>query len=130
MNARVLLVCADDPRRRLLEDLLADLRPVVRTLGVKAADVPWSGPAPDLLVIGAFGRTALAAELARVALAAEPNLSVLAVDEAENWPEALLHRAGVSVVALGARGGLAAARERLLERRALLREVSSRREAP
>jgi len=130
MSTRVLLVCAEDPRRRVLEDLLAELRPVCRKLGSEAADVPWSGPPPDLLVIGAFGRTAVAAELARVALAAEPNLSVLVVDEAENWPEALLHRPGVAVVSLGARGGLAAARERLLERRALLREVASRREAP
>lgn len=130
MSARVLLVCAEDPRRRVLEDVLADLRPVVRALQEGVADVPWSGPAPDLLVIGAFGRTAVAAELTRTSLAAEPNLSVLAVDEAENWPEALLHRPGVAVVALGARGGLQAARERLLERRALLREVASRRDAP
>ena len=130
MSARVLLVCVEDPRRRVLEDLLADLRPVVRPLTATAADVPWSGPAPDLLVLGAFGRTALAAELALTALNAEPNLSVLVVDEPENWPEALLHRSGVAVVGLGARGGLLAARERLLERRALLREVAARRDAP
>lgn len=130
MSARILLVCAEDPRRRMLEDLLADQRPVGRKLVETPADVPWNGPAPDLLVIGAFGRTALAAELVRVALAAEPNLSVLVVDEAANWPEALLNRPGVAVVTLGARGGLQAARERLLERRALLREVASRRGAP
>jgi len=71
MSARVLLVCVEDPRRRVLEDLLADLRPVVRLLTATPADVPWSGPAPDLLVLGAFGRTALAAELALTALNAE-----------------------------------------------------------
>lgn len=130
MSARVLLVAAADPRRRVLEDLLADQRTVVRELPRGAADVPWSGPAPDLLVVGAFGRTADAAALVRVALAAEQNLSVLVVDEAANWPEALLYRPGVAVTALGPRGGLLAARERLLERRALLREVAARRDDP
>ena len=130
MSPRLLLVCAEDPRRRMLEDLLADQRPVGRKLEQVGADVPWSGPPPDVLVIGAFGRTALAAEMTRTALAAEPNLSVLVVDEAENWPEALLNRPGVAVVDLHARGGLLAALERLLERRALLREVAARREAP
>jgi DNA-binding NtrC family response regulator len=130
MSARILLVASPDPRRRVLEDLLADQRTVVRELASGAADVPWAGPAPDLLVVGAFGRTADAAELVRVALAAEPNLSVLVVDDAANWPEALLHRAGVAVADLGARGGLLAARERLLERRSLLREVAARRLDP
>jgi DNA-binding NtrC family response regulator len=130
MSARILLVAASDPRRRVLEDLLADGRTVVRELSAGAVDVPWSGPAPDLLVVGAFGRTADAAELVRVALAAEPNLSILVVDEALNWPEALLNRPGVAVTELGPRGGLQAARERLLERRALLREVAARRLDP
>ncbi|MGQ0554312.1 MAG: helix-turn-helix domain-containing protein [Planctomycetota bacterium] len=130
MSARILLMCASDPRRRLLEDLLADARTVVRPLGSGAADVPWSGPAPDLLVLGAFGRTGDAVAVAQVALAAEANLSVLVVDEAENWPQALLGRAGLAVVSLQARGGFQAARERLLERRRLLREVADRRTEP
>jgi DNA-binding NtrC family response regulator len=130
MSARILLISADDPRRRVLEDLLADSRTVVRALSGGQGDVPWSGPAPDLLVVGAFGRTGEAAELVRVALAAEPELSILVVDDAANWPEALLHQPGVAVAGLEARGGFLAARERLLERRALLREVAARREAP
>ncbi|MHC5209200.1 MAG: helix-turn-helix domain-containing protein [Planctomycetota bacterium] len=130
MSARILLVAASDPRRRVLEDLLADQRTVVRELSGGAVDVPWAGPAPDLLVVGAFGRTADAAELVRIALAAEPNLSILVVDEAVNWPEALLNLPGVAVTDLGPRGGLLAARERLLERRALLREVAARRQDP
>ncbi len=134
MSVRILLVSASDPRRRMLEDLLADQRTIVRPLekllAGAAADVPWTGPSPDLLVVGAFGRTADAAELVQVALSAEPNLSVLVVDEAGNWPEVLLGRPGVAVVSLAARGGFLAARDRLLERRALLREVSARREEP
>jgi len=134
MSARILLVTADDPRRRMLEDLLADQRTVVRALAETkaghAADVPWAGPAPELLVIGAFGRTGDAAELARVTIAAEPDLSVLVVDDEENWPEALLALPGLAVTGLRARGGFLAARDRLLERRRLLREVASRREEP
>jgi DNA-binding NtrC family response regulator len=130
MSPRTLLLCAEDGRRRQLEDLLADSRAVVRGLPRGAPDVPWTGPAPDLLVIGAFGRTADAVEVVRVGLAAEPALSVLVVDESANWPEALLDLPGVAVVTLAARGGFAAARARLLERRALLREVASRREEP
>jgi len=130
MSARILLLCAEDGRRRQLEDLLADARAVVRPLPSGPPDVPWAGPAPDLLVLGAFGRTADAVELVRTVLAAEPALSVLVVDEPANWPEALLALPGVAVVTLAARGGFAAARERLLERRSLLREVASRREEP
>ncbi|MHC4845724.1 MAG: AAA-type ATPase lid domain-containing protein [Planctomycetota bacterium] len=134
MSARILLVTADDPRRRMLEDLLADQRTVVRALPETkpghGADVPWAGPAPELLVIGAFGRTGDAAELARVTLAAEPDLSVLVVDDEQNWPEALLALPGLAVTGLQARGGFLAARDRLLERRRLLREVAERREEP
>jgi len=135
MSARILLVTADDPRRRMLEDLLADQRTVVRTLpesgsGHAGIDVPWVGPAPELLVIGAFGRTGDAAELARVTLAAEPDLSVLVVDDEQNWPEVLLALPGLAVTRLGARGGFLAARDRLLERRRLLHEVATRREEP
>ncbi len=127
---RILLLCAEDARRRQLEDLLADGRSVVRPLPRGAPDVPWAGPAPDLLVIGAFGRTADAVELVRVVLAAEASLSVLVVDEPDNWPEALLALPGVAVVTLAARGGFAAARIRLAERRGLLREVAARRAEP
>jgi len=127
---RILLLCAEDGRRRQLEDLLADGRSVVRPLSRGAPDVPWAGPAPDLLVIGAFGRTADAVELVRVVLAAEPSLSVLVVDEPDNWPEALLALPGIAVVTLAARGGFAAARARLTERRGLLREVAARRAEP
>jgi len=131
MVARILLVCADDPRRRPLEDLLADQRTSVRRLAAVGTELAWGAASPpDLLVIGAFGRTAHAAEIVRSALAAEPDVSVLVVDEAANWPEALLNLPGVAVVALEARGGLLAARERLLERRRLLREVCGRRAAP
>jgi len=134
VSHRILLICANDPRRRVLEDLLADERTIVRpleqALSSGAADVPWSGPAPDLLVVGGFGRTAEAADLVRVALAAEPALSILVVDDPESWPEALLYRPGVCVVSLAARGGFLAARDRLLERRTLLREVAGRREEP
>ena len=131
MVARILLVCADDPRRRQLEDLLADQRTTVRRLDVVGRDLAWSsGPAPDLLVVGAFGRTAHAVEVVRTALAAEPTLSALAVDDPSSWPEALLHLPGVAVVPFEARGGFAAARARLLERRALLRQVATRRDEP
>ncbi len=131
MVARILLVCADDPRRRQLEDLLADQRTTVRRLAAVGTELAWGAATPpDLLVIGAFGRTAHAVEIVRNGLSAEPELSILVVDDAANWPEALLHLPGVAVVALEARGGLAAARERLLERRRLLREVGGRRTAP
>lgn len=130
MSARILLVTADDPRRRMLEDLLADQRTVVRDLSSENADVPWSGPAPELLVIGAFGRTGDAVALVRVAFAADADLSVLVVDEQANWPEVLLGLPGLAVASLSARGGFLPARDRLLERRGLLREVASRREEP
>ncbi|HEX5010475.1 MAG TPA: helix-turn-helix domain-containing protein [Planctomycetota bacterium] len=131
MVARILLVCADDARRRPLEDMLADQRTTVRRLDAVGADLAWSaGPAPDLLVVGAFGHTARAVELVRTALSADPDLCVLVVDDPASWPEALLHLPGVAVVVLEARGGFSAARGRLLERRALLREVGLRRSEP
>lgn len=131
MATRILLVCADDPRRRQLEDLLSDQRATVRRLASVGKDLAWaSAPPPDLLVVGAFGRTGHAVELVRTALAAEPELSVLVVDDPASWPEALLHMPGVAVVPFEARGGFGAARARLLERRALRRAVASRRADP
>ena len=52
MVARILLVCADDPRRRPLEDLLADQRTSVRGLSAVGKDLAWGAASPpDLLVV-------------------------------------------------------------------------------
>ncbi len=133
MKPRILLVSTADPRCRQLEDLLADGRTTARRLGPgpgeRKADgdaPPWVGPAPDLLVLGALGGTQEAVELARSSLTREPDLSVLVVDEPDQWPETLRHRMGLMVVAPGDRAGFAAARERLLERRELLRQAGRR----
>lgn len=135
MTHRILLIASADARCRQVEDLLADCHTAVRRLGGPddhgaPDEAPWTGPAPDVLVVGALGGTQAAVELVRRACAAEPDLSVLVVDEPGQWPEALRHHPGVLVVAPGQRQEFLAARVRLLERRSLLREVAARATRP
>jgi len=135
MNERVVLVATDDSRCRIVEGLLADKRTRVRAFPERPEPdaplpLPWQGPAPDLLVVAAWGRTGQGAELVRAALEQEPNLSIVVLDEVLSWPEALRYCPGVAVVDGRSRAEFVAVRERLLERRALLAIVDSQRETP
>lgn len=148
--APVVLIVADDhPRRRQLEDLLADRPTVVRALpDGNAREVwPWDGVVPDLVVIAPWGqetsagdggepapaarrRTEVAVDLVRSALALDGDASVLVFDEPEAWPETLRLMPGVIVTSALQRARVRADRDRLLERRALLRAATLRQSAP
>ena len=131
MTGSIQLLVTEHPRRRALEDLLADRRPLLRDLPVvdeRDGETlrPWPDTPPDLLVISAFGRTADAVAVVRAALMAEPDLSVLIADEPEAWPETLRLLPGVAVDDLQSRSVSRAVLARLLERRALLRAAAVR----
>lgn len=143
----VLIVADDHPRRRQLEDLLADRPTLVRRLPEPgAAEVwPWEGVLPDLIVVAPWGaaptpageeglvprrRTEAAVDIVRGALALDGDASVLVFDEPDDWPETLRLMPGVIVTSSLQRARVRADRDRLLERRALLRAATLRQSAP
>ncbi len=149
-TAVVLIIAKDHPRRRQLEDLLADRPTVVRALPEpEVSEVwPWDGVLPDLVVVAPWGesaasdttagetnpaarrRTEAAVNLVRAAMTLDGDASVLVFDEPEAWPETLRLMPGVIVSSSLQRARVRADRDRLLERRALLRAATLRQSAP